>query len=137
MKAELEKLMKKREELQEIRKRAVEAGDVSENDELDMAEEAIIVNDEQIHNLEEQIKNAVIVSGKDSEGVGIGNTVTVNVNGKQQIFEIVALRDANPVENKISLQSPIGAALAGHKKGDKISVDLPRGTVTYEIVDVK
>ncbi len=137
LKVDLQKLIDKHEELIKIRGKAMDAGDVSENDELDMVEEAIIANEAEMHELETLIKSAVVVESDNETGVSIGNTVIVDVEGKESTLEVVSERDADPLDGKISLSSPIGKALAGKKPGDTVDVELPKGTVKYTIKQVK
>ena len=64
---------------------------------------------------------------KRSSNVHIGSTVTVDMNGRERVFSIVGAAESNAHEGKISNESPVGAALLGHKKGDKVTTTGPTG----------
>ncbi len=137
LRADLDKLLTKRKEFGIIFGQAVEAGDPRENDEYCMVIEAIVANESAISELTEYIKSTVVVEADDEPGISIGYTVVVDVGGNESTFEIVNEMDANPMEGKLSLSSPIGKALAGKHAGDTVNVDLPKGTVKYKIKQVK
>lgn len=116
---------------------AKEFGDLSENSEYDEAKSAQLINENKIAELEEKIKNVVIISDDQANTgkVEIGSTVYItNIkNSSEQKFTIVGADEANIVENKISNVSPLGKSLLGNKKGDIIQVEAPAGIVEYEI----
>jgi transcription elongation factor GreA len=74
-------------------------------------------------------------AGKD--GVGVGTKVTVKVNGAKTVFDIVGEWEADPVNKKISHESPLGLALSGKKVGDKVEVEAPAGKLQYEILAIE
>lgn len=114
-----------------------DAGDVSENDGLDMAEEQYQVNEEEIVKLQRMIKNAKIVQTDATNGISLGNTVVVKDEaGNEKTFEIVSEAEANPTEGRISHESPIGAALIGKTKGKVASFTTPRGETKLTIVTI-
>ncbi|KXK26213.1 MAG: Transcription elongation factor GreA [candidate division WS6 bacterium OLB20] len=84
------------------------------------------------------IKNAEISKTTKGGGVSVGKTVTVEntETGVKQEFQIVGQSEADPAARKISLDSPIGAALKGKKEGDTVTVDLPVGEVEFRIVKI-
>lgn len=113
-------------------------GDLSENSDYQNAREELDFLDGRISELEEVIKNAKIVEvSTDNRTVDVGNSVRVKINGQETIFHIVGEWEANPAEKKISPSSPLGQALVGRTKGDKVSVEAPAGTMVYEIVDIE
>lgn len=114
------------------------AGDVSENEGFEQALDNFASNEARIAEIEHTINNSIVVESKDDGKVGIGETVTIkNHNGQEITYEIVGDNEADPLANKITDDSPIGSALVGHKKGDKVNVNLPAGIVEFEIVSIK
>jgi transcription elongation factor GreA len=132
LKAEIEHLstVKRREVAQRI-KEAREFGDISENSEYDDAKNEQALLEQRIAQLEERLRRASVVDGRqiDTETVGVGVRVHVKdqKSGESRKFEIVGATEANPAEQKLSNESPIGRALSGHKKGEIVTVDVPRG----------
>lgn len=129
--------VEKREEIAERIKTAKEFGDLSENAEYDDAKAAQLFNENKIAELEEKIKNVVIIT-EDALNTGkveIGSTVYItNVSDKtEQRYTIVGADEANVLENKISNISPLGKSLLGNKIGDLIKVEAPVGIVEYKI----
>jgi len=112
-------------------------GDLSENADYQSAREELEFLDGRIDELGELIKTASVVSQPTGSGVGVGTTVTVKVNNSKVVFNIVGEWEADPINKKISHQSPLGLALTGKKVGDKIEVEAPAGTIKYEIVNVE
>ncbi len=110
-------------------------GDLSENAEYHEAKDAMIMLETRIFELDELLKNArVIDEGATSDGVvRVGSGVEVEVNGRQRTFQIVGSNEADPANGKISNESPIGSALIGARKGDKVSVSTPAGTTVHWI----
>ena len=126
----------KREENKKDISKARSYGDLSENSEYDEAklEQAKIAT--RIAELEEMIKNAVVIDETvvDAKVVGIGSTVTVKIkerNNEEKVYQIVGSYETNPLNGKISDVSPIGRALIGARKGDKIEVELPNGKTMH------
>jgi transcription elongation factor GreA len=67
----------------------------------------------------------------------MGSRVTASAEGKTKEFTVVSFNEANPAEGKISNESPLGVAFLGRRKGEKITVNTPRGQVVYEILEIK
>lgn len=115
-------------------------GDLSENAEYDEARNDQAKNEARIKELEELIENAVILdeSNIDTAVVSLGSTVKVmNLDMNAEfVYALVGSNESNPMEGKISDQSPIGAALIGKKSGDEISVAVPNGMVRMKIIEV-
>lgn len=111
-------------------------GDLSENSDYQSAKEELEFLDGRIEELEEVIKRAAVTSSVKTDGVDVGTEVTVRVNGSKVIFNIVGEWEADPVNKKISHESPLGKALVGKKIGDKVDVEAPAGKIQYEIVAI-
>ncbi|MFH0955855.1 MAG: transcription elongation factor GreA [Candidatus Falkowbacteria bacterium] len=117
---------------------AKELGDLSENAEYAEAKDEQAFNDGRINELTALLKNVTVVQNNgDKHKVGMGSKVIAAAEGKTKEFTIVSFNEANPSEGKISNESPLGVAFVGKKKGDKITVNTPRGSVIYKILDVK
>ena len=115
-------------------------GDLSENSEYDEARNEQAKNEARIKELEELLENAVILdeSSIDTSVVSLGSTVKVlNTDIDAEFtYDLVGSNESNPMEGKISDQSPIGAALMGKKAGDKVEVTTPGGLIHLSIVEV-
>ena len=138
---ELERLKSEvRSEIAERIKVALGFGDLSENSEYDEAKNAHAANENKIAELEEKLRFAKIIdeSEIDLEVVQIGNTVKVkNVTlGMEMTYTIVGTTEVDLAQNKISNESPIGAALLGKRKNDKVSVEIPAGVVELKILEL-
>jgi transcription elongation factor GreA len=132
LKAKIEHLRtSRRREVAERIKEAREFGDISENSEYDDAKNEQAMLEKQIADLEEKLRNArVINSGDvDTESVGVGVTVHVKdqKTEKSAKYRLVGSAEANPAESKLSNESPVGKALMGRKRGDVVTVPVPRG----------
>ncbi|HET7098682.1 MAG TPA: transcription elongation factor GreA [Patescibacteria group bacterium] len=115
-------------------------GDLSENSDYQSAREELEFLDGRIEELTDVLKNAQVVAdnnGKSAGGIGVGTAVTVKAGGKEIVFNIVGEWEADPVNKKISHESPLGTALMGKKVGDKAEVEAPAGKVVYEVVAVE
>lgn len=115
-------------------------GDLSENSEYTAAREELSLIDARIEELGEMLKKVEIIdeskASKKSSQVQLGSTVTVKINGKKEIFELVGEWEADPQEKKISHESPLGKALIGKALNDKIEVEAPAGKILYHIVEI-
>lgn len=120
----------KRREIAEKIKVARGYGDLSENAEYDAAKDEQGHIEQHILELEATLKNAKIVD-KSSMAKGVVNVgttvVVVDANGKEDTYSIVGSTEFDPINHKISDDSPVGAALKGHRTGDKVVVELPNG----------
>lgn len=141
-KAELDELNNVK--LPEIIKRVANArahGDLSENAEYHNAREEQQLIQSRIEELEEVIANAQVVKNtKSNLKVGMGSTVVLQMVGKKGktfTYHVVGEFEADPNEGKISIDSPIGVALMGKKKDDKVVVKAPAGEIEYVILDIK
>lgn len=111
-------------------------GDLSENNDYQTAREELSFIDNNISELEALLKNAQVVTPKDSGQVNFGHQVTVRMDSTQAVFSIVGEWEANPAQKKISHSSPLGQALLGKKVGDKVEVTAPVGKLMYTIVAI-
>jgi len=137
---ELEELINiKRPQLVDRLARARQEGDLSENSDYTNAKEELEFLDGRISELEEVIKTAEVVNENTtrSSEVSVGTKVTVNVGGNEHIFDMVGEWEADPMQKKISPESPLGQALIGRKKGDSVEVEAPAGKILYEIIDIE
>jgi len=140
LKVELETLkITKRKEVADRLKEAISFGDLSENSEYEEAKNEQAFVEGRIIELEEKVKNAKIIDEKKKVAVvQIGTKVVVkNVVGSdvvEEVYTIVGSTEVDPFEFKISNESPVGAALLEHKKGDIVKVETPSGVIEYEIL---
>jgi len=139
LKKELDELMTvKRPKLVERLSYARSQGDLSENSDYINAKEELEFLDGRISELQEVLKNAVVVSGSSKNGqASIGTKVTLKVGGEKHVYQIVGDWEADPINKKISHTSPLGQALLGKKVGDKVEVEAPAGKLTYQILAVE
>ena len=120
----------KRAEIGERIKVAREFGDISENSEFDDAKNEQAMVEARIAEINHILSEATVVSTpKRSNKVNIGSTVTITMNGAERVFTIVGGAESNVAAGKISNESPVGAALIGHKKGDELTATGPTGRV--------
>ena len=131
----------RRKELAEEIKEARSHGDLSENSEYDEAKNTQGLVENRITELEQMIKNAVIIDEtEDSEGkISLGCTIKVEdmETGDEELYAIVGSQEANPMECRISDDSPFGKALLGHKVVDIVEVEAPIGVLKYKILTVE
>lgn len=134
---ELNKLLnEKRPELARKLKEAVAQGDLRENADYHDAKEQQAFIEGRIQYLENVLRSAVIISNDGANDVvGMGSEVTIREEGgdEDETYMIVGAAEANPREGKISHESPIGKALIGCKKGDKVRVKTPAGEIVLKI----
>lgn len=111
-------------------------GDLSENAEYQAAREDLSFLDSRIEELENVIAQAKVIKHHAQSTVKVGSKVTLKHNDKTVEYQVVTAWEANPVENKISSDSPLGKALLGKKQGEEFSVEVPAGMQHYKIVKV-
>jgi transcription elongation factor GreA len=142
LKQEIEALSTtKRREVAERIRVAREFGDIAENAEYDDAKNEQMLLEHRIATLEERLRDARVISKKDiaKDVVSVGSKVKLrDVAAKETIeYHIVGSAEANPAENKLSNESPVGKAIIGHKKGETVEVTAPRGTLKFKIIEIK
>jgi transcription elongation factor GreA len=143
LKEEIEYLSNdKRREVAERIRVARQFGDIAENSEYDDAKNDQALLEHRIAVLEERMANARVISKKDvaKDVVSVGSHVKLrDVSAKETVeYHIVGSAEANPSENKLSNESPVGKAIIGKKKGETVEVQTPRGkALKYKILDIK
>ena len=140
LKSELEDLRTaKRIEVAKRLKRAKELGDLSENSEYAEAREEQSQVERRIFELEQMVKNAVLIQkpASDRDHVQIGSTVRVERDDKQLTFTIVGSSEAKPEDGRISNESPLGRSMLGRRAGETVIIQVPSGTVSYRITAVE
>lgn len=120
-------------------KEARELGDLSENADYHAAREEQAILEARISKLESMIENATIIKEEHTDKIKLGSTVKIKyvADGQLDEYMVVGSQEANPNDNKISNESPIGKALMGRKKGDSVSVSSPNGEYKIQIVEIK
>jgi transcription elongation factor GreA len=138
LKKELELLTTvRRREIADRIQRAKDMGDLSENAEYSEAKDAQAFNEGRIAEISQKVKNVTVVeNGHKKDFVNMGSSVSVRTKDAEKIFTIVSFNEADPLEGKISNESPIGKAFVNRKKGDKVTVDTPKGKIEYEILKI-
>ncbi|OHA83873.1 MAG: transcription elongation factor GreA [Candidatus Yonathbacteria bacterium RIFCSPLOWO2_01_FULL_47_33b] len=140
LKMELDHLKSvRRKEIAEQLEFAKGLGDLSENAEYHEARQNQAETEERIAKLEVMLKQAVITEKHKGGMVGVGSTVVIKKTGEkdERRYQIVGSEEANTKEGKISNKSPLGEALMGKAKGDKVSYETPAGDSSCVIVDVE
>ena len=138
LRAELEQLQSKRPEIAAKIKSARELGDLKENAEYHAAKEEQGFLETRIKVIEDQLRTAKVVEPTGSDRVTVGSTVVVREVGAsgEESWTVTGTAEADPLENKVSYESPIGSALMDASVGDTVEVQLPRGTMTIELVSI-
>lgn len=130
----------RRKEVSERIKVALGYGDLSENSEYDEAKNEQAQVEERIAKLEMMVRNAKIIDEKDlnTDVVNIGSSVKVREldTMEEDEYTIVGSAEADPLEGKISNESPVGSKLLGNRVGDVIEVEVPDGIIKYEICGI-
>ena len=129
-----------RKEVSERIKVALGYGDLSENSEYDEAKNEQAQVEERIAKLEMMVRNAKIIDEKDlnTDVVNIGSNVKVREldTMEEDEYTIVGSAEADPLEGKISNESPVGSKLIGNRVGDVVEVEVPDGIIKYEICGI-
>ena len=115
-------------------------GDLSENAEYDAAKLEQARMEYEIVEIEAMLRNVVIIDEDtiNTEVVNVGNTIKVlnKALNREMTFQIVGSAEANPRENRISNESPVGAGLLGHKLGEVVAINTPGGMSDFEILEI-
>jgi transcription elongation factor GreA len=138
LKTELSELVNQRGPISERIKTAREFGDLSENAEYNSARQEQERTESRISEIEHILLNVDIINKPRGDSkVSLGSVVKLkNKAGKEKEFQIVGTVEADPLEGKISDESPIGRALIGKKEGEEVEIKTPAETTTYKIVDI-
>ncbi len=127
----------KRRELSDRLRKAIAFGDLSENFDYHNAKEEQEFLERRIAELEDMIADSKVVGvSLNKETVSLGCRVSLESEGEQFSFTICEPQLSNPLEDKISVDSPIGQALLGKKKGAVVQVETPQGKVSYRVLDI-
>ncbi|QDI92853.1 transcription elongation factor GreA [Salicibibacter halophilus] len=130
----------RRQEVVERIKIARDFGDLSENSEYDAAKDDQAFVEGRIVQIENMIRNSVIIEDNgDTNEVNLGNSVTFKElpDGEEEIYTIVGSAESDPLEGKISNDSPMAKSLLGRRVGEQVSVSTPGGDMEVEIVDIQ
>lgn len=129
----------RRKEVAEAIKSAKEEGDLSENSAYDEAKLAQGFLEGRIQTIEAQLRNAIIIDHNgNSDLVDIGSTVTVVEDGSiEETYQIVGSAEADPLNGKISNESPIGKALLGAKRDQEVKAETPGGEIVFKVVKIE
>ena len=130
----------RREEVSRHLKEAKSYGDLSENAEYDAAKNEQAELEERIAKLEYMMRNAKIVTEDDLTGEHVNLGLTVGLkdlkSGEELEYTIVSTTEADPFEDKISNESPVGKALLGHAEGDELEIETAMGILYYQITKI-
>lgn len=138
---ELAELKKERPAVIQAIKEAREEGDLSENAGYDAARERQGFLEARINYIESQLPQFTIIdlNGLSGDKVIFGATVTISdvETGEEKTYTLLGAEEADFANGSISITSPVGKALLGHEVGDEVTVEIPKGRVTYEITDLE
>lgn len=136
LEAELTELKSRRGAIAEKIAEARDYGDLSENAEYDAAREDQGLVESRIAEIEDVLLNAEIIKSSKSSTVSLGSKVELKTGKKTVNYHVVGPVEADPLEGKISNESPIGLALMGKKVGDSATITTPKGDITYEVISL-
>lgn len=136
LEAELDTLKARRGEIADKIAEARDYGDLSENAEYDAAREDQGLVESRIAEIEDILMNAELIKASRKSTIGIGSKVELKNGTKTVNYHVVGPVEANPIEGKISNESPIGVAMMGKKEGDTVTVTTPKGDINYTVVAV-
>lgn len=111
-------------------------GDLTENAEYDAAREEQGLVETRIADIEDILFNASIITASAGSKVSLGSKVELKTDEKTVTYTVVGPVEADPLEGKISNESPIGSQLMGKRVGDQVTIETPKGVITYEIVRI-
>ena len=139
LKIELAELTgRRREELAQRLRSAIQMGDLSENADYHKAKEDQAFLEGRIQEIEAVLRTAVIIEKKHSDIVTVGSSVTIQEeNFSPETYHLVGAKEADPRNGKISNESPIGRALLDHKVGDVVETETPDGKIALKILKIE
>lgn len=130
----------KRQEMAAVIKEALSHGDLSENSEYDEAKNSQAIMEAHITELEKMLQNARVIDEDsittDHVVIGVRVKVLFVDDDEEETYEIVSSGEADAMKNKISDESPLGAALVGHKTGEDVVAETPGGELRIRILDI-
>lgn len=127
----------KRQEIASRLEHAKSLGDLSENAEYQEAKEEQSLVEARILELEELLRDAVVIKGHRTDKVTVGSTVHVRSDRGEELYTIVGSEEAKPAEGRISNESPLGRAFLGRLAGERVEVRTPSGVAMYEILGIQ
>ncbi|MCL2002185.1 transcription elongation factor GreA [Candidatus Saccharibacteria bacterium] len=136
LKQELKALVAKRPQIAEDLAYARSFGDLSENAEYDAAREAQKVLESRVQEIEGILEHATTIKAKKSSKVVLGAKVKIQNGKKETDYLMVDPVEANPMQSKLSVESPLGAVLMGRKVGDEVEFSAPKGVIKYTIIEI-
>jgi len=140
LREELDELVNvKRPALAERLRKAIAQGDLSENANYKAAKEEQSFLEGRIQEIESVLHSAeIIAESKNSDEVSLGSRVTVVEEGTErpETFRIVGTAEADPINGKVSHESPMGKTLLGRQVGDRVAVEAPSGVITFRITSI-
>lgn len=137
LQTELNSLISRRGEIAEAIKTAREQGDLTENAEYHSAKDDQERTEARISELEHILAHTEVINKpRGGQIVKLGSVVKLKGNGKEKVFQVVGTVEADPLEGKISDESPIGQALLGKKLGDAVEIVTPAETKTYKVASI-
>ncbi len=125
-----------RKEVSEKIKEARSFGDLSENAEYDAAKDEQAEVEARINQIEYMLKYATVIEDEESDIVTVGKKVKLNIFGGEQVYTIVGTTEADPYKNKLSYESPIGAACINRSAGDTVKAQTPGGELEFKILEI-
>lgn len=136
LEVELADLKSRRGDIADKIANARDFGDLSENAEYDSAREEQGLVESRIAEIEDILLNAELIKSGSKTKVGLGSKVELKTGAKNVTYYVVGPVEADPLEGKISNESPIGVALMDKKVGDVATITTPKGDISYEIVSI-
>ena len=113
-------------------------GDLKENSEYSAAKENLAFVENRVAELEQMIQQAEVIDiANDNNTISLGKKFIAIINKEEKTITIVGEYEADPVNGKYSVTSPIGKALLGKKVGDSVEINIPAGKITYKIVSLQ
>ncbi len=138
LKRDLEDSRGRRREAADRMKEAAQPGDIEDNPEFEQAKEDVASLDNRIYELEEMIGRAQIIEEHHSSVIEAGSVIEVeDEEGQLETWHLVGAVESDPSAGRISIDSPVGRALMGRRKGDRVSVNAPSGVVEFQVKAVR
>lgn len=137
LEAELGELKSRRGDIAEKIANARDFGDLSENAEYDSAREEQGLLETRIAEIDDILANAELIKATKRSTIGLGSTVDLKLGNKSITYTLVGPVEADPLEGRISNESPIGVALLGRKVDEVATISTPKGDTTYKIVGIR
>jgi transcription elongation factor GreA len=137
LKHELETVGERRKEAAERMRDAFQPGDIEDNPEYEQAKEEVGLLDGRIYELEEMIGRAQLIHEHHGSVAEPGSTIEImDDDGQVETYHLVGAVESDPSSGRISIESPVGRALVGKRKGDKVTVSVPSGTLNFTVKSV-